>query len=912
MTSVTIPRDAQAKQPWHEMPVQDCLTALQASPSGLAKADIPARVTRYGLNELAEAESVRPWAILGRQFASLIVWLLLVAAAVSGFLGEWIDAGAIAFIVVLNAVVGFFQEYRAERAMAALRSMAAPHARVRRGGAVHDIASREVVPGDILVLEAGDLVAADARLLRSESLACGEAALTGESVPVDKRAEATVGRDAPLGDRTNLVFFGTAVSGGSGEAVVVATGMATELGAIAGLIRSTDSGDTPLQRRLAAFGKVLVAVSLGLVGLLFLLGLARGIPSVELFLISVSLAVAAVPEGLAAVVTVALALGVQRMTRRRALVRRLAAVETLGSTSVICTDKTGTLTMNAMTVRTLQVAGLRYEVTGEGYAPTGTIHLQAASAAANTAALDALLLIAGGCNAASLRQEAGEWIAIGDPTDAALLTVAAKGGWTQERIEREHGKVGERPFDGDRKRVTVIRRHGPALRALVKGAPDMLLACCTRLMTDGGERPMTSVDRAAIAVINGELADSGLRVLGAAQRDLPDAVLGDAASVERDLTWVGLFGMQDPPRPQATDAVARCRSAGIQVVMITGDHPRTALAIARLIGIADAGAQALSGVELDALDDAALAARVKTTPVYARVTAAHKLRSVRAGTAHGAVVAMTGDGVNDAPAIKGADIGIAMGKSGTEVTKEAAAMIILDDDFATIVAAVEEGRGIYDNIRKTIEYLLAGNAGELLLMGVCIVAGLPIPLLPVHLLWINLVTDGLPALCLATDPIDRSLMTQPPRPAREGLTKGSALIRIGVTGVLSAGVAFAVYLHGLQNGDLESARTQAFATLVFCELFRAFGARSDTRMLWEVGFLTNLRLLAVVVVSVVLQIVSHQVEWLGRLLRTNSMPLSESLMLVAFGLVPLVVLEVWKGLARWRAKRTTVAPTRVG
>ncbi len=894
-------------EPWHTIAATTVMERFQSAPTGLTAAIAAAHLIETGPNELTDAAPVQPWRILVRQFTSIIVWILLGAAAIAGFLGEWIDAGAIAGIVVINAIIGFVQEHRAETAIAALRRMTAPHARVRRDGQVTELPASAVVPGDIILLEAGDVVAADARLIRTASLACVESALTGESLPAEKSEAVLDRRDLPLGDRANMVFLGTAVSVGTGEAVVVGTGMATEIGRIAGLIRATGDLETPLQKRLDAVGRVLVFATLGIVAVLFTLGMLRGQPALELFMTCVSLAVAAVPEGLPAVVTVALALGVQRMARRRALIRRLPAVETLGSTSVICTDKTGTLTMNEMTVRVVQVAGAEFLVDGEGYAPTGSIRRADGRADGQDRAsvLDQLLKLAGGCNAAELRHEGDSWKIIGDPTDGALLTLAAKGGWPADRIEREHPKQREFPFDSNRKRMTVIRDAGRPW-ALVKGAPDQLLGLCTQVLTDAGVQPLDEKQRSVITSANVALADRALRVLGVAYRDLqPDLTGYTADSVERDLVWVGMIGMQDPPRPEAKDAVVRCHAAGIRVIMITGDHPNTALAIARELGIATGSDQrALSGTELDAMDDEALKVAASQTPVYARVTAAHKLRIVNALKANGAVVAMTGDGVNDAPAIKGADIGVAMGISGTEVTKEAAAMIVTDDNFATIVAAVEEGRGVYTNIRKTIEYLLAGNVGELLLMTVCIVVGLPMPLLPVHLLWINLVSDGLPAICLATDPIDRTLMQRPPRAAGERLMNRRFLWRIGFIGLLTGGIAFAVFFYGLRYQNLATAQANAFSVLVFAELLRSFGARSETRFVWELGFFSNLKLLAVVALTIAIQIASHHVAWLGQILHTVPMTAYECAVLIGLGFIPLVVLELAKIPQRWRIPTT--------
>jgi P-type Ca2+ transporter type 2C len=695
------------------------------------------------------------------------------------------------------------------------------------------------------------------------------------------------------------VFMGTSVAAGTGQAVVVATAMKTELGRIAGLIAEAGAEEkTPLQQKLTSFGRLLIWVTLGIVALLFGLGLLRGTKPVELFMTSVSLAVAAVPEGLPAVVTVALALGVLRMSRRRALVRKLAAVETLGSTSVICTDKTGTLTVGEMTVRALYVAGQRYEVTGEGYGPDGDVCFEGKKAAAQHAApLLELATVILGCNNAHLVQEEGAWNVIGDPTEGALLAAGGKAGGNQERIEQELPKHHEIPFDSDRKRSTVLRKMPDGkLRAFINGAPDVLLERCTNLYTSTGVCPMTDEDRQNIVAQNTAMAQQALRVLGSAYRDLDHASPADltADAVEHDLVFVGLTGMYDPPRPEGKHAVARCRAAGIRVVMITGDHPGTATAIAREIGIASADNVAVAGVELDTMSDDELRKRVPKIAVYARVTAAHKLRIIRALKANEAVVAMTGDGVNDAPAIKGADIGIAMGKAGTEVTKQAADMIITDDNFATIVAAVEEGRGIYDNIRKTLQYLLAGNTGELLLMTICVVVGLPTPLLPIHLLWINLVTDGLPALCLATDPIDPDVMKRHPRRRSERITNRSFLRTMFLTGFLTAGVAFTFYIYVLQAGTTETARTYAFAVLVFAELWRSFGARSASKPVWRISLFTNVNLVIVVAMSFGLQVWSQHHATLGRFLKTSFVPLADCFLLLTMGAIPLLVLEMLK------------------
>jgi len=892
---------------WHNLSAEEVLAQLGSATTGLSASEAAQRLAANGPNELKEGKRISALQIFLGQFKSLIIWILIVAGVVSGVLGEVVDAIAILAIVALNAVIGFYQEFNAEKSIAALRKMTAPHAKVRRDGQLTLIPSSGVVIGDIIALEAGDLVAADARLLKAASFKCIEAALTGESEAVTKRPATLEQSDVALGDRDNMVFSGTSVATGTAEAVVVTTAMGTELGRIAGLINEAGAEEsTPLQKKLDSFGRVLIRATLGIVALLFVLGLLRGTKPFELFMTSVSLAVAAVPEGLPAVVTVALGLGVMRMSRRRALVRKLPAVETLGSTTVICTDKTGTLTVGEMTVRALYVAGQSYEVTGEGYEPAGEVRFEGkASDARHTAPLLEHANVLIGCNNAHLVEEDGVWKVIGDPTEGAMLSAGHKAGGSKERLEREMPKHHEIPFDSDRKRASVLR-HLPdgKLRAFTNGAPDVLLQRCTKLFTADGVRPLTDKDRTEIAAKNTALATQALRVLGSAYRDLDPASPEKltAEEVERDLVFVGLTGMYDPPRVEVKDAVAKCRAAGIRVVMITGDHPHTAMAIARELGIATGDEVALAGAELDKLNDDELRERTPHVAVYARVTAEHKLRIIRAWQATKAVVAMTGDGVNDAPAIKGADIGIAMGRSGTEVTKQASDMIITDDNFTSIVAAVEEGRGIYDNIRKTLQYLLAGNTGELQLMTVCVIIGLPAPLLPIHLLWINLVTDGLPALCLATDPIDGDVMKQPPRKRNERITDGGFLRTMFLTGALTAGVSFAVYLYALKLGTPELARTYAFATLVFAELLRSFGARSETRPVWRMNFLSNLNLLFVVAVSFGIQVWSHHNALLAKLLKTSLIPFSDCLMLLAISTIPLLVLEAVK-VIRPRAKR---------
>ncbi|WOJ91168.1 HAD-IC family P-type ATPase [Methylocapsa polymorpha] len=877
----------------------------------MTSADARRRLAEHGPNALKEAKPISPWAIFFAQFKSVVIWILIGACVVSAMLGEALDAFAILAIVVLNAVVGFYQEFNAEKSIAALKQMTAPQAKVWRDGAVTTVGATEIVPGDILEVQSGDLVAADARLLSASSLACVEAALTGESEAVAKSPKVLDQLELAIADRENMIFMGASVAAGVGRAVVVATAMQTEIGGIATLIsEASGEEETPLQQKLEAFGRMLLWATLGIVVLLFTLGLVRGTEIFQLFLTSVSLAVAALPESLPAVVTAALSLGVMRMSRRRALVRRLASVETLGSTNVICTDKTGTLTVGQMTVRALFVGGRAYEVTGEGYGPEGEIRFDGkATEGGHAAQLRQMAEILIGCNNAHLELENGAWKVIGDPTDGALLSVGYKAGVCKEEIERGLPRRYEIPFDSDRKRHSVVRllpdgRH----RALVNGAPELLLSRCAYIFSDVGVRPLTDADRAQLAEQNAAFAGNALRVLGSAFRDFdsmpPDRLT--AESVERDLVFVGLSGLYDPPRPEAKAAVSKCHAADIRVVMITGDQPRTAVAIARELGIAD-DAKALSGVELDKLTDDMLREHVPSIAVYARVSAEHKLRIVRAWQANGAVVAMTGDGVNDAPAIKGADIGIAMGRSGAEVTKQASDMILTDDNFATIVAAVEEGRGIYENIRKTLQYLLGGNTGELMLMTICVVIGLPAPLLPIHLLWINLVTDGLPALALAADRVDPEVMKRRPRTRRERIVDSGFFGMMLLTGVLTSGVSFAAYVYGLKSTTQELARTYAFSALVFAELLRAFGARSETRTIWRMNMRSNVSLLVAIAAPISIQVWSQHNELLASFFKTTLISYGDGLILLSVSALPLFALEGVKlfsrpAVASWRGE----------
>jgi len=785
---------------------------------GLASADAARRLDEVGRNELRREAGTPPWRFFAAQFANPVVLLLLGAALISGVLREAADAIAIGAIVVINAIVGFLQEYRAERAILALRSMTAPRARVVRDGQQTTVPATEVVPGDLLLLEAGDIVAADAYLVEAHAFSANEAPLTGESVPVDK-ALVPVAADAALAERHDRVFMGTSISSGTGKAVVNATGMATELGRIATLLESAAAGPTPLQRRLARVSRTLLVASLAIVAVVAIAGLLRGVGVFDVFLSAVSLAVAAIPEGLPAIVTIALAIGVRRMAARNALVRKLPAVETLGCTTVICTDKTGTLTTGVMTVR---------ELWGPDHA-----RLLDAAVACSDAELDP-------------DQRGG----VGDTTELAILVEAALRGIRRETIERDRPRVDVNPFDSDRKRMSIRRANGVLY---VKGAVEPIVA-----------RSVAGHDGAIEAAT--QLAARGLRVL---------AVAVGTSSEESNLTLLGLIGIADPPRSEAIEAVAAARAAGIKTVMITGDHPMTAQVIARELGILRPGEPA---------DDV----------VHARATPEDKLRIVRDWKSRGAIVAMTGDGVNDAPALREAHVGIAMGKTGTEVTREVSDIVLADDNFASIVAAVREGRGIFDNIRKALVYLLAGNVAELSVMLIASLAGLPLPLLPLQLLWINLVTDGLPALALVMDPPEADIMARPPRRPTEPILGRPEWRSILFTGALQTAVTLGAFVWALHARDLPEARNLAFTVLVFGELFRSFASRSTTRVFWKTNPFSNVILVAVVTASVTVQLAIHHLPWTESLFQIGTISIVDCVACLVVGLVPMTVIELAK------------------
>lgn len=881
---------------------------------GLTAAQVESARKRYGPNELTEAPPVPVWRRFLAQFNDLVIWVLVAAALISGLMGEWADALAIFSIVVMNGMLGFYQEEKAERALAALQKLSSPMTKVLRNGTLQTLQARELVLGDRIEIEAGDYVPADARLLRSFSLKVQESALTGESVPVDKDAEASLTTDTPLAERRSMVHMGTIVASGKASAVVTATGMGTELGHIAGMLQRYEPEPTPLQKQLAKLGQILIYASFAIVAVIFVLQELRGGKLFETFLLAVSLAVAAVPEGLPAVVTLALAIGLQRMVSRHALIRKLPSVETLGSVTVICSDKTGTLTRNEMTVREVLAGGQHYALSGAGYAPRGEFSLFGNTdgqlvlpSSLEHHDLSLALTIAARCNNARLQAPKSNdenWQVVGDPTEGALLVAALKGGIDPAVAVPPLFEI---PFDSERKAMSVVvRGNDGRLLLYTKGAPEVILGKCTSELSDGKVRTLTDQKRSDVLVTNSDMAGRALRVLALAYREV--ASLTNALSEEHDLIFVGLAGMIDPPREEAKEAVQRCHQAGIQPVMITGDHPATALAIAQELRIAGPSDHVVTGAELERMSDEQLTTEVDHISVYARVTAEHKLRIVRAWKNRGHVVAMTGDGVNDAPAIKAADIGIAMGVSGTDVTKEASAMVLTDDNFASIVNAVEEGRTIFDNIQKVVLYLLSCNCGEILLMLAATLLGWPAPLVPIHLLWINLVTDGVPALALTMEPPEVGIMRRTPRPPGQSMLTWAMGGRLLLQGLLVAGAALTAFaIVYLKNPDspetLAHARTTAFCVLVYAELFRAWAARSATRTFWQLGAFSNPYLFGAVTISALLQLCLILLPFTRPVFDATSHGKWEWEAIVILSLTPVTVIELIKLIRQyWRVR----------
>jgi P-type Ca2+ transporter type 2C len=880
---------------------------------GLSEGEAARRLAQCGRNQIDETGAKSAWRILWEQFTELMVVILIVAAAISVALKDYKDAAAILVIVILNALLGFTQESRAEKAMAALKKLASPSVRVRRDGEAREIAAEQVVPGDVVLLEAGVYVPADCRLTETANLQTQESALTGESAPVRKTTGLIDQADAALGDRHNMAYMGTFVAAGRGEAVVTSTGMGTELGRIAGLIHGIEREPTPLQKRLSHLGKRLAAAALAVVAIIFAAGWIRGENIEILFLTAVSIGVAAIPEGLPAVVTIALTLGAQRMLKRKALIRKLSAVETLGSVTVICSDKTGTLTENRMAVEILLLQEQTLDISTKRHAAA-----EDALPVAGRAGFELLMMGAALCNDAVFRSNADDTeapAALGDPTEIALLAAASRFGLQKNALDRSMPRVGEQPFTSERKRMTTIHRisgdsQSSTLEAAIggddsrpyiafaKGSVESLLAVCGTVLTQQGVETLDQSWHERIVAANDALASKGERVLGVACRRLAAAEIdGDESIIEKDLTYVGMLGLIDPPRPEAASAVARCKHAGIQPVMITGDHPLTARHIASELGI-DGSNGVVTGPELERMASADLDAIVDSVRVYARVSPEHKLKIVDSLQRRGNVVAMTGDGVNDAPALKKADIGVAMGITGTEVAKEAADMVLLDDNFATIVAAVEEGRVIYDNLRKFVRYILATNSGEIFVMLLAPFFGMPLPLLPLQILWMNLVTDGLPALALTMEPAETDLMERPPRDPKESVFArgmGRQVVWVGLMmGALSLGVAYGYWRIGDPRWQ-----TVLFTTLTLAQMANVLAIRSERQSLFRIGIFSNKPLLGAVALTVALQLAIVYWPVLQNVFRTAAMTGGE---LALSAGVPLAIFAAVE-LEKWMIRR---------
>ncbi len=931
---------------WYKLEPAELFKQLETEPTqGLSEAEAVRRLAQYSPNELLEQGSKSPWRILWEQFTATMVIILIVAAAIAGALGEFKDTIAILAIVVLFGLLGFIQEYRAEKAMSALKKLAVPNVRVTRAGQIKEISARELVPGDVILLEAGNLVPADCRLLESVNLRIQEATLTGESEPVEKQADALAGPDLPLGDRRNMGYMGTVVTYGRGRAVVTATGMRTELGHIAGLIQGVASEPTPLQRRLDQVGKLLAVVALGIAAVIFVQGWWRGEELRLIFLTMVSIAVAIIPEGLPAVVTITLALGAQRMLKRQALIRKLPAVETLGSVTVICSDKTGTLTENRMTVTVIDVAGHQLDLDEEMHHHIPAFDTPAEPAQLQPAPLSVLLAGGALCNDALLipptpspltggdNGGGRHFHAIGDPTEGALVVAAAKFGLWKAELDQQLPRLSELPFDSDRKRMTTV--HGlppaaansasampailtplrtvlrqPAYVAFTKGSVDGLLDIATQVWVDERTEPLTAGWRSRIEAANMRLAQNGMRVLGVACRPLPSLPTnGRQASLEQELIFLGLVGIIDPPRPEVKEAVATCQAAGIRPIMITGDHPLTAQHIAAELGIA-ANGRVLTGYDLAKISFEQLRQMVEEVSVFARVSPEHKLKVVQALQERGHIVAMTGDGVNDAPALKKADIGVAMGITGTDVSKEAADMVLRDDNFATIVAAVEEGRVIYDNLRKFIKFSIAGNIGKVsvMLLGPLLAlllpkemeAGLLLPLLPLQLLWLNLLTDGLLGLGLGVEPAERNTMRRPPRAPNESIFAGGLGWHMALTGLLIGVIALAVgYWYDLT--EQRSMQTMIFTTLALAQIWQALAIRSGQDSLFRVGLLSNKPLLGAAVLVFALQLAVIYAPFLQEFFQTRPLTAVDLTAALVISSLVFIVIELEKWLARRRA-----------
>lgn len=872
---------------------------------GLTDNEAKKKLQKHGFNIISERKKISPLKILFQQFTDIMIIILIIATIISGFMGDMTEAITIIAIVIVNAVLGFVQEFKTERTMEALKSLAAPSAKVIRNEQQINIPAEEIVPGDVLVIETGDRIAADSAILECNSLSVDESLLTGESVPVEKHVLKIKDSLINSYDKKSSVYMGTVATGGRAKAVVYATGMKTEMGNIADMIQNIEDDETPLQRRLSHLGKYIAIGCLAICTIVSITGILRGEQLLTMLLAGISLAVAAIPEGLPAIVTISLALGVQRMLKRNALIRKLPAVETLGCASIICSDKTGTLTENKMTVRKIYAADCELDVTGSGYSTEGSFVI-------NNKQTDPLriegiklaLEIGTMCNNSVCSAEQNNNMAIGklkamfskqsklkitgDPTEAALTIAAMKAGITRSRLNNSYHRIDELPFDADRKCMSVVCKNTIGeIFVFTKGAPDMIIDKCNRVMSSRGITKLDDMTKKNITKINDTMANNALRVMGLAYKKLESGTYrAEAKNIEKDLVFVGLMGMIDPPRKEAVVAVQKCRLAGIKPIMITGDHKLTAAAIAKELSIYCDGDEVLTGAELDQMSEEQLAKVAKTVSVYARVSPKHKLMIVRVLKSLGHIVAMTGDGVNDAPAVKEADIGVSMGLTGTDVTKEASSMVLLDDNFVTLVAAVEEGRVIYNNIRKFIRYMLACNLGEVLTMFLGILLMLPIPLLPIQILWVNLATDGLPAIALGLDPPEKDIMMRRPRGAKDNIFSHGLLKLIVTRGVfigLSTLGVFVSILYFLNNVEL--ARTSAFMTLVITQLIHVFECKSETRNIFEISIFNNIPLVLAVLCSTIMVLAVVYVPALQGIFNTVALGISEWFIIIGFSLI---------------------------
>ncbi|WP_396430872.1 cation-translocating P-type ATPase [Limnohabitans sp.] len=886
---------AQTPGAWHLHEAHALAKAHQVDPSqGLQAHQVTHRMLQFGANALPAAERRSLGSLVLEQFSDFMILVLLAAAVVSGLLGDLVDTLVIVSIVLLNAAIGLVQSWRADQALAALKKLSAAQATVLRGGQVQQVPAQGLVPGDIVLLEAGNQVPADLRLFMTAQLKVDESALTGESVTVDKHEQVLESAGHALGDRLNMAFKGTTATYGRGQGLVVATGLATELGKVAGLLKHDNQRSTPLQLRLAAFGKRVALAVLAICALVFGVGVLRGEAPLLMAMTAISLAVAAIPEALPAIVTVLLALGARKMVGIHALIRRLPSVETLGSVTTICSDKTGTLTQNRMQAQCL-VAGQADDASGwmPSQAPCDTANAAKVSLSADSRY--ALLQAAGLCNDATAGSD-GAWL--GDPTETALADLAALAGLHKTALEERWPRVMELPFDSVRKRMSTVHREGQGFVAYTKGAPESVIACCTRQWLGNGHAVHAEFDPVAWLARADALAAQGLRVLALAGRQHDN--LPDPTTLESDLYLMGLVGLIDPPRPEAAPAVRECLQAGMTPVMITGDHPATARAIAFSLGIVNTpDAAVLTGVDLAVLDDDALQAQVRRVRIYARVDPAQKIRIVQALQQLGEFVAMTGDGVNDAPALKQADIGIAMGLSGTDVAREAASLVLLDDNFATIVKAVREGRRIYDNIRKFVRYAMTGNSGEIWTIALAPLLMLPIPLLPIHILWVNLVTDGLPGLALAAEPAERGIMQRPPRPPSESIFAHGMWQHILGVGLLLGGLCLGIQAWALTTGHAHW-QTMVFTVLTLGQMAHVMAIRSESEPLWRLGLGSNRPLLGAVLLTFALQMATIYVPWLNPIFKTQPLSLSELALCMAAAGVVWVAVEFEKA---WRRSR---------